>query len=134
MLEAYSTNITVNEGEAIPFNNLVIKKGCTAELSAPATIQFNKAGVYMVSCNASVEPAAAGEVSIQLRKNGILQPQAISTETGEVDSITDLGFTTLVQVKEDNTCNCCTSPTTIQIVNGAEASFTIANIVVTKIC
>ena len=134
MLEAYSTNITVNEGEAISFNNLTIKKGCTVELSAPATIQFNKAGVYMVSCNASVEPAAASEVSIQLRKNGILQPQAISIETGEVDSITDLSFTTLVQVKEDNTCNCCTSPTIVQVINGAEATFSIANITVTKIC
>ena len=134
MLEIYSTNIEVAANTAIPFNNVSIKKGCTAELSGPATIQFNKAGVYMVSCDASLEPAAAGDVSIQLSKNGVLQSQALAIETGVTGDITNLSFDTLVQVKENNTCNCCTTPTTVQIINGSEATFSIANVVVTKIC
>lgn len=134
MLEAYSTNIEVAENSAIPFNNITIKKGCTVELSAPATIQFNKAGVYMVSCDASIEPAAAGEISIQLSKNGVLQPQTIAIATGAADAISNLSFDTLVQVREDNTCSCCTAPTTVQLINGAAGTFSIADIVVTKIC
>ena len=134
MLEAYSTNITVGDNSAIPFNNIVIKKGCTAELSAPATIQFNKAGVYMVSCDVSINPDTTGEISIQLSKNDILQPQAISAKQGTADTLTTLGFTTLVQVKESNTCNCCSSPTVVQVINGTSGDFAIANIVVTKVC
>lgn len=88
----------------------------------------------MVSCNASLEPAAAGDVSIQLSKNGVLQSQALAIETGVTGDITNLSFDTLVQVKENNTCNCCTTPTTVQIINGSEATFSIANVVVTKIC
>ena len=49
MLEAYSQNLTVTEGQAIPFNNLALKKGCTVELVTPTTIQFNKCGVYKVN-------------------------------------------------------------------------------------
>ena len=81
-----------------------------------------------------IEPAAAGEVSIQLSKNGILQPQAQAIETGALDSVTNLKFETLVQVKENNTCSCCTSPTTIQVINGTEGTYSNINIVVTKIC
>ena len=47
MLEIYSENITVGANSPIPFNNVSIKKGCTAVLSAPATVQFNKCGVYI---------------------------------------------------------------------------------------
>ena len=134
MIQGYSTDITVAENTAIPFNNVTIKKGCGAELAGPATIQLNKAGIYMVSVDGSIEPAAAGEVSIQLSKDGILQPQAQAIETGATDSITHLSFVTLVQVKENNTCSCCTSPTRIQVINGTEGTFSNINIVVTKLC
>lgn len=134
MIQAYSRNITVEADTAIPFNNVTLKKGCSAVQSGPATFQLNKAGIYMVSCNASLTPTAAGEVSIQLSKNGILQPEAISIEQGTADAPTSMSFCTLVQVQENNTCSCCTSPTNIQIINSAAGVFPIANIVITKLC
>ena len=134
MLETYSTNITVADNTAIPFNNVNISKGCTAILAGPATVQLNKCGVYMISCDASLAPTAAGEIGIQLSKNGILQPQAQSVSTGTADSYDALSFTTLVQVAENNTCSCCTSPTTIQVINSIESDYAIASITVTKIC
>jgi len=137
MIEVYSNNIEVTEGAAIPFNNVTIKKGCTAELSAPATIQLNKCGVYMVSCDATAvnEGEASETLGIQLTKNGLPQPQAQASATGETGDTVALGFTTLVQVAENNTCCCCTSPTTIQVLNsGADATLTNINVSVTKIC
>lgn len=124
MLEAYSENVTVVSDASIPFNSVTIEKGCTAVLNAPASVQLNKSGVYMVSVDAS----AALATTIQLFKDGVAQPQAQST--GLTPS-----FMTLVQVPFNN-CQCpCTSPVTLEVKNTGDASATFdnANIVVTKI-
>lgn len=135
MLEGYSTNIEVATGASIPFNNVTIEKGCTAKLNAPATVSLNKSGVYMVTVDAAGTPTAAGVMSIQLSKNGVLQPQAQSSVTGATTDVDNMSFTTLVQVKQDNTCSCCSSPTVIRVVNtGVPATYSITNICVTKIC
>lgn len=123
MLEAYSLNVAVAANAAIPFNNISLEKGCTARLSSPATIQLNKCGVYMVA----VEASAAAAATIQLYKDDVAQPQAISTGTSP-------SFVTLVQVDHNN-CGCaCASPTLLQVKTPAAATFTDASIVVTKVC
>ena len=125
MLEAYSLNVTVPAETAIPLNNVTIEKGCTAVHSAPNTIQLNKCGVYMVSCDAS----STTTPTVQLYKNGVAQPQAQSTGGTPC-------FITLVQVEQNNTNCCCSSPTLLQLFNAgtAEATFTDINVVVTKVC
>ena len=40
MLEAYSLNVTVPADSAVPFNNVTIRKGCTAELNG-VSVTFN---------------------------------------------------------------------------------------------
>lgn len=124
MLEAYSLNQTVGSLEPIPFTNVTIKKGCTAELSGTSTIQLNKCGVYMIAVDAS----SATSTTIELYKNGVAQEQAQGTGT-------HIAFTILVQVTENNTCCPCSSPTTVQVLNATDtdATFTNANITVTKI-
>ena len=123
MLEVYSTNVEVAADTAIPFQNVALKKGCTAELSGTSTIQLNKCGVYMVSCDASAEAST----TIQLYKNGVAQPQAQST------GITP-SFVTLVQVSENN-CGCpCKAPVSLQVVNTTATTFTDCNVCVTKVC
>ena len=124
MLEAYSTNVTVTANGAIPFNNVTVEKGCTAKLSAPATIELNKCGVYMVSVDASATAAN----TIQLYKDGVAQPQAQSTGSS-------MGFVTLVQVDKNNcNCNCCSSPVTLRVIATTAGTLTNANVVVTKVC
>ena len=124
MIEAYSTNVQVAGGSPIPFNSTTIKKGNTAVHASDATIDLNKCGVYMVS----VDGVAEASTTVQLYKNGVPQPQAQSTGTA-------VSFMTLVQVPYDNTCNICSSPTSIQIYNesSTDATFDIAHIVVTKV-
>lgn len=136
MLQVYSNNLAVTANTVFPFNNVVVDKGCAESLSAPATIQLNKQGVYLVEMDGFATPDAATEVSVQLIVNGVAQPQAISTFVPA--AITDtrtFGFKTFVRVLENNCpCNCLTSPTTLQFMNGDTAlSDAHINVVITKI-
>lgn len=135
MIELYSTNIAVTQNSPIPMNNVSIVKGNTAIHTAPATIQLNKKGIYSITCNAVTTPADAGVVGIQLAKDNILEPGAVSQITAAANSTYPLSFACLVQVKEDNTCCCSTSPTLLQVINtGIDTTYTNFNIIVTKLC
>ncbi len=135
MIEAYSNNISVATDATIPFMNVHIQKGCTAKIESSGTIELNRAGIYMVAVDVAGTPTSDGDMSIQLYKNGIAQPQAQSIVDGTTTAAANMSFTTLVQVKENNTCSCCTSPTFIRVVNtGVPVVYAITNIVVTKIC
>lgn len=136
MLQAYSSNLTVDANSAFSFNNIAVGKGCNVTLSAPATIQLNKRGVYLVEMDGFATPDAATEVTIQLMVNGVLQPQAISSFVpAAVTDTRTFGFKTFVRVLENNCqCNCLTSPTTLQFING-DTALTDAhiNVVITQI-
>ena len=136
MLQAYSSNLTMTANTAYPFNNIVVDKGCAENLSAPASIQLNKRGVYLVEVDGFGTGAGAGEGTTQLMVNGVAQPQAVSAYTTAATTISNFGFKTFVRVMENNcNCNCFTSPTVLQVMNGEE-NLTDAhiNIVITKIC
>ena len=136
MLQAYSSNITITADSAIPFNNLVIDKGCAETLSAPATIQINRRGVYLVEFDGFGTGSAADDVTIQLYVNDVAQPQAQSQVTTAAGDVSNFSFKTLVQVSENNcNCNCYTSPTLLQVrAAGSDLTDANANIVVTKLC
>ena len=136
MLQVYSDNLAVDANTVYPFNNVVVDKGCAENLSAPATIQLNKAGIYLVEMDGFATPDAATEVSVQLMVNGVAQPQAISTFVpAAVTDTRTFGFKTFVRVLENNcSCNCLTAPTTLQFMNGDTAvSDAHINVVITKI-
>lgn len=136
MLQAYSSNITFAANTAIPFNNVTVDKGCAESLTAPATIQLNQRGVYLIKVDGYGTGAAAGTGSIQVQVNGVVQPQAISEFTTAAATISNFSCNTLVQVATNNcNCNCYSSPTTIQVVTGDQAlTAGHANIIVTKLC
>ncbi len=135
MLQAYSSNLTVPAGGVFPLQNVTIDKGFAETLSAPASIQLNSRGVYLVEVDGFATPDAATLVTIQLYSNGIALPQAQSSFTGVVDAVGNFSFKTLLQVTGNNCqCNCVSSPTVLQIGNGDTAlSDAHINIVVTKI-
>ena len=135
MLQAYSSDLSIAASAAFPFNNITVDKGCAETLSAPASIQLNQRGVYLVEVDGFATGSAADTGSVQLFVNGVAQPQAISNFTTNVASISNYGFKTFVQVVNNNcNCNCASSPTVLQICNG-ETALTEAhiNVVVTKI-
>ena len=135
MLQAYSSNLAVAANAAFPFNNITVDKGCSDTLSAPASIQLNQRGVYLVEVDGFATPAAATLVSVQLYVNGVAQPQATSSFTGVAATVDTFSFKTFVQVTENNcNCNCTSSPTVLQVINGATAlTDAHINVVVTKI-
>jgi len=136
MLEAYSKNQTILATTGVlPFNSVTLKKGCTAELNGVSSIQLNKCGVYEISVGATGLASTAGAVTVEMTKNGVPQPQATRTLAGQtIDTAFSLPITTLVQVKDNDSCRCCDAPTIIQFVNTGVAWVGDVDIVVTKIC
>ncbi len=135
MLQVYSSNLDVAAGAAFPFNNVTVDKGCAERLSAPATIELNARGVYLIEVDGFATGVAAGADTVQLFVNGLAYPQAITSFTTEAATITNFSFKTFVQVVGNNcNCNLVSSPTVLQFVNG-EQELTEAhiNVVVTKI-
>lgn len=138
MIEAYSTNVAVAANQPVPFNSISIAKGCSVVRRSATTFLFNECGVYELEFDASgaISDAAAANVVLQLAKNGVLQPQAItqanSTATTDIETF---GFKTFVQVPNDNSNCCCVSPVTVQILNGAAAiTLANANVTIRKVC
>lgn len=123
MLEVYTLNASAGANSAIPLNNVSIKKGCSVVNSGPSSIELNKCGVYMVSFNG----VAASATTVQMYKNDVPQPQAQTAGT-------NLNFQTLVQVTENNSNCCCSSPTVLRFVNSTSVTFPIVNVNVTKVC
>lgn len=135
MLQVYSSALTQAADAVFPFNNVVIDKGCGETLSAPASVQLNQRGIYLVEVDGFGTGAAAATGSAQLYVNGVVQPQAISTYGAAAGTVSNFGFKTFVQVVENNCkCNTLSSPTVLQVMNG-DAALTDAhiNMVVTKI-
>lgn len=136
MLEVYSKNISVLADAPIALNNVALLKGCSTQLQGVSTIQLNKSGIYEITVSAVATATAAGQISIQLEKDGVLQPQAFSAVTAaDTTSLQSLGFTTLVQVTHNNNCNCvCTIPTNIDIINtGVAATFNSVTVTVIRV-
>lgn len=136
MLEVYSTNTTAAIGAPIALSNVSLLKGTSTQLQGVSSIQINKCGVYEVSVSATATADTAGAIIIQLRKDGVLQPQALtSTTAADITSQHALGFTTLVQVTHDNYSNCiCSTPTIIDFVNtGVETTYNHINVTVVRI-
>ena len=123
MLQAYSINETVAANAPVEFENVSIKKGCTALTAGDANFNLNKCGVYMVSVDAS----AAASTTLQLIKDGVPQPQAQSTGISPA-------FVTFVQVNHNNGNCCCDSPVTLQVRNTVATTLTNANICISKLC
>jgi hypothetical protein len=68
-------------------------------------------------------------------KNGVLQPETRKSILAVTTTGTTIVIDTLVQVPENNTDCCCTSPTTIQFQNlGVGVGSADVSVVVTKLC
>lgn len=139
MLEIYSNNKTVAQNEALPLSNVTLRKGVTATVDND-TITLQRCGVYCVSVDTSVQVPVGGAVSFQLRKDEVLQPQAVSslsvngTPADGAYNLMNGSFQTLVQVPRNNSPSPCSEPTTVQIVNtGAEAVYEHFHVTVTKL-
>lgn len=60
--------------------DVVVDSGCSLKLGA-SNVQILKSGLYHISADVTYTPTAAGEAAVQLYRDGIALPCAISTET-----------------------------------------------------
>ena len=128
MLEIYSKNAVAQANGIVPLNTVALLKGNSTIPLGAGTIQINKCGIYLVLVSGDLVGSAAGDVTIQMEKNGVLQPQAIITATAaDATSQIPFSFSTLVQVSENNNINCpCSQATTISFRNAdIEATYNI---------
>jgi hypothetical protein len=134
MLKAYSTNVSVEENSAVPFNSVGLLKGTSSQLVGASTIQLNKCGIYEISVSATVTAEAAGEITLQMTRDGVTQISDITeTTAADTTSLHSIGFTTLVQVDRNNNINCaCSSPVNLTFLNTGVAT-TYNNIIVTVV-
>ena len=137
MIQLYSDGVTVAAGGTYPLNNIVFLKGNTAIPAGASGVALPKRGIYNVHVDGFATLAAAGDYSIQLTRNGIPLPQAISTTTLTAAGSASGAFDTLVVVEEsDCPCNWTSSAVTIGVLNPSEVEVTDAhiNIIVSKLC
>lgn len=136
MLEAYSINQTISATNGIiPFGSVSIEKGCTARLADTNTIELNKCGVYEIIFEGEYLASTAGTINVGMTKNGVDQPQAQRTVTGATTTESkSVSISTLVKVRDNNSCRCCDAPTLIQFINKGVAVVGDTNVVVTKLC
>ena len=135
MISSY--NITTQEvavNGLLTFTTDRILTGCTATRNGQ-TFQLNKPGYYYVTFNADgAATTAAGDVVVVLQNNGVVVPGAIATQTvAAADDAVNLAFTTIIRVPP----SCCAVDNTanLTLVNtGVAATFTNANINITKLC
>ena len=135
MISSYtSTSQTLLTNALINFNINAVETGCTVtHAEGTPTFSLNRPGLYYVAFNADALPTAAGDLVIQLRSNNKLVPGAIATTTGTTTSTESLSFSRIIQVKP----SCCSIDNSVNLTvinSGVGATYSNANIVITKLC
>ena len=135
MINSYNiTPQAVVTDEALTFNANKIKTGCTiTHASGTASFSLDKSGFYFITFNGDASAETAGTLSVQLFGNDTAILGASSAVTAAVDTTYTLSFSTLVQVLPS--CCACNNDMTLTVVNtGVDATYSNANIVITKLC
>lgn len=135
MISSYtSTSQTLLTNALINFNINAVETGCTVtHTEGTPTFSLNRPGLYYVAFNADALPTAAGDLVVQLRSNNELVPGAIATTTGTTTSTESLSFSRIIQVKP----SCCSIDNSVNLTvinSGVGATYSNANIVITKLC
>ena len=135
MISSYNnTTQTVAANGLLTFTTDRILTGCTATRDG-STFQLNKPGYYYVTFNASgAATSEVGDIVVALVNNGVAVPGATVTVSPTViNSTRNFAFSTIIKVPP----SCCAIDNTanLTIVNtGVAATFTNANINITKLC
>ena len=80
-------------------------------------------GLYLVTLNADVTPTAAGDIGLQLIRNGVAVPGAEATVTGATGDTYNVSFATLIRVLP----SCCVINNNSMLQVQATAAGTITN-------
>lgn len=133
MIEAYSENISVASGSAIPLETTALRSGREVVRDGSASFHFQCPGIYEVTCSATVTAEAGGLIAIQLIKDQVPQPQSVAgTTAGDTTSSHAMSFSTLVRVPAQRCC--AQTPVNVYVKNiGVDANFDTIDVVVKRV-
>jgi hypothetical protein len=136
MISAYTlTNQLVAIDGLLDFDTNRVLTGCTVKHTdgTPSFI-LTKPGYYYVTFNGTITDTAAGIVTVQLLNGGVAVPGAeASITTAATTDERSFSFTTIIRVLP----SCCAidNTTTLTVANtGIAATYSVANINITKLC
>jgi hypothetical protein len=136
MINSYSLiSQTVAVDGTLNFDTTRVLTGCTVKhADGTPTFTLTKPGYYFVTFDGTITDTAAGIVTVQLLNGGVAVPGAEASITNA--AVTDersFSFTTIIRVLP----SCCAidNTTTLTVANtGIAATYSVANINITKLC
>ena len=136
MISAYSlTDQLVAVDGLLDFDTNRIATGCTVKhVDGTPAFTLTKPGYYYVTFNGTITNTAAGIVTVQLLNGGVAVPGVEASITNA--AVTDersFSFATIIRVLP----SCCAidNTTTLTVANtGIAATYSVANINITKLC
>ena len=135
MISTYtSISQTVAADGTLNFDTTRVLTGCTVKhADGTPTFTLTKPGYYFVTFDGVVTSDAAGTVTVELLNGADPVPGAIASTALDADGIATLNFTTIVRVLPS--CPAIDNTTKLSVLNsGIGATFTSANINITKLC
>ena len=136
MISAYSlTDQLVAVDGLLDFDTNRIATGCTVKhVDGTPAFTITKPGYYYITFNGTVTDTAAGNVTVQLLNGGVAVPGAeASITTAATTDERSFAFATIIRVLP----SCCAidNTTTLTVANtGIAATYSVANINITKLC
>lgn len=88
--------VAANGFVGFPTNNLLT--GVSIKHTAGSTSVNLIQGLYLVTLNADITPTAAGDIGLNLLRNGVAVPGAEATVTGATGDTYNISFATLLRV------------------------------------
>jgi len=136
ILDTYTnTDQTITTGSPIVFNTNRVRAGrAITHPPGSTTISLNCPGIYDVHFNGdAAESGTAGDITVQLFVNGVLQPGAEATEDSTATTdIVNMAFETAVCVTP--ACFACGNSVSLTFVDtGVGAVFSNIEVVVIKV-
>lgn len=133
-----NTSQTLDANANVVFSTNYKLTGCSIRHTVETpTINIASSGLYLVTFSASgVESGTAGDITLQLFRNGIAVPSAIATaNSASATDIVNLSNSTIIEV--DRVCPCANSGLTaipLTLVNtGVGATFSNISLTVIKL-
>lgn len=114
--------VAANGFVSFPTNNLL--PGLSIKHPAGSTSVNLTRGLYLVTVNADITPTAAGDIGLQLIRNGAAVPGAEATVTGATGDTYNISFATLLRVLP----SCCVIDNNAALQVQATAAGTISNV------
>lgn len=133
-----STYTSISQAVAVDgtlnFDTTRVLTGCTVKhADGTPTFTLTRPGYYFVTFDGVVTTDAAGTVTVELLNGADPVPGAIASTALAADGIATLNFSTIVRVLPS--CPAIDNTTKLSVLNsGIGATFTSANINITKLC